>query len=53
MMNYCLVFEIYGGTNWDWTSDPFDVNEVLSRWAIVPYMLSKEFALNNHIFSLD
>ena len=25
-----------GGRDWDWTSDPYDVNVVLSRWATRP-----------------
>ena len=25
-----------GGHDWDWTSDPYDVNVVLSRWATRP-----------------
>ena len=29
-------FEMIGGHDWDWTSDPLDVNEVLSRWATRP-----------------
>ena len=27
---------LYGGHDWDWTSDPYDVNVVLSRWATRP-----------------
>ena len=26
-----------GGAYWDWTSDPYDVNVVLSRWANAPF----------------
>ena len=36
-----------GGRNWDWTSDPFDVNEVLSRWAIRPSVVIYKSLLQN------
>ena len=30
---------LYGGHDWDWTSDPYDVNVVLSRWANAPLLM--------------
>ena len=31
-----IIFFPRGGRYWDWTSDPYNVNVVLSRWANRP-----------------